>query len=207
MRRTLRLALVLFATFATTTPLSAASCVPITTNPPPHVNMQRVRSVWLSWYNRLRLRMHLTPYVLSDHLNGTAMNWSAFAVKRGTIDHKRYPGSPYYDYAAIEDWFRNKGLEFANVDGKTFTENIGWGTYDCSKRDCTEAMIDAIRTTFGFFLSERGKSYSPHYNSIVNPEFRKIGLGIAVSPTQGRYYLTVHFATAITSDPPAYCAE
>ena len=183
----------------------ASACFEVRSTPPPHVNMDRVRQTWLTWNNRLRRRLQLEPYVLEDHLNSTAANWSTYAVQRGTIDHKRSADAAYYDYGAIESWFAQKGLTFANVDGKTFTENIGWGTYQCTSSDCTTQLIDSIRSTFAFFLSERGKEYRPHYNSIVNPAFRKIGLGIAVSP-QGRYYLTVHYATAITSNPAPVCS-
>ena len=40
----------------------------------------------------------------------------------------------------------------------------------------------------------------------MNPLFRKIGLGVTVNPETGRYYLTVHYGTEITSDPPPVCS-
>ncbi len=149
--------------------------------------------------------MGLRPYVINEYLNATASNWSTFSVLRGTIDHRRSPKAAYYDYGAIEKWFAGKGLEFANVGGKTFTENIGWGPFRCPESDCTGPLIDATRSTFDFFLSEKG-SNGAHYRSLVNPQFTQIGIGVALSPTQGRYYLTVHYGTEVTSDPAPLCS-
>ncbi|MEI8230254.1 MAG: CAP domain-containing protein [Candidatus Peregrinibacteria bacterium] len=207
MRFPLRLGLIIgLLMLSPLTSEASSTCFSLTTDPPPHVDMARVRTNWLALNNRLRKRLKLQPYVLNDYLNETAMNWSAFAVKRGTIDHKRTPGSPYYDYPAIERWFADKGLEFANVQGKTFTENIGWGTYSCTSGDCTAKLIAAMRSTYNFFLAEK-QTNGPHYRSLANNAFSEIGLGIAISPMQGRYYLTVHYGTKITNDPLAICND
>ena len=56
-------------------------------------------------------------------------------------------------------------------------------------------MIRSIRTTFDFFMSEKGKAYDAHYRSIVQPNFSRIGLDIIVVPTEKRYYMTVHYIT------------
>lgn len=181
------------------------SCTPTMLEYAPRIDMEKVRRAWVDWNNRLRLRMKLEPYRLNDALNASAMNWSAYAVKRGTIDHKRSPDASYYDYSAIETWFRERGLAFRNVNRKTFTENIGWGTIRCPKGDCTRAAIAAMRKTQRFFLAERGKEYKPHYESITCAEFRDIGIGFALDG-QGKYYLTVHYGTSLTSVPPPLCA-
>ncbi len=180
------------------------SCLRINGQTPDHVDVQAVRTTWLSWINALRADKGLRPYALNDYLNATASNWSTFSVLRGTIDHRRAPKAAYYDYGAIERWFSGKGLAFANVAGKTFTENIGWGPFRCPDGDCTEPLIGATRSTFDFFLSEKG-SNGAHYRSLVNPQFTQVGIGVALSPTQGRYYLTVHYGTEVTSDPAPLC--
>lgn len=170
-----------------------------------NVDVDRVRETWLGWYNDYRASLHLAPYALDETLDRTAGNWSFYAVKRGTIDHKRSAASPYYDYPAIEAWFRQLGVTFANVDRKTFTENIGWGAFACPANDCTDELIASIRSTFDFFMSEKGKAHSPHYNAIVAPEFTKIGLGLGVDPVKKRYYLTTHFATKLMTSVPDSC--
>ncbi|MFA6039102.1 MAG: CAP domain-containing protein [Candidatus Peribacteraceae bacterium] len=165
----------------------------------PRVKMRRVENAWLGWNNRLRRRLDLAPYTLNDALHRTALEWSVLSSEKGSMDHKRTPDAPYYDYKAIEQWFADRGVTFANVNRTTFTENIGWGTYRCTTDDCTSSMIRSIRSTFRFYLAERNKASKPHYNSIVNPYFTQIGLGIIVNPEEGRYYLTVHYGTTVTS--------
>ncbi len=198
---------ILLAGFSAFTPLSQAqdSCTQVNVQTISHVDMTAVRNAWLGWYNDYRATQGLSPYTLDTSLDTTAGNWSLFAAKRGTISHKRTWKAAYYDYDAIEQWFAAKGLTFKNVSSRTFTENIGWGIYDCDSADCTQEMIDSIRTTFDFFMSEKGKANSSHYNTIVSPQFTKMGVGIAVDPATSRYYLTAHFATDFSSSPPAFC--
>lgn len=168
---------------------------------PANVDMQRVRDAWFGWYNGYRAELGLAPYASDATLERTASNWSYYSVKRGTIDHKRAWQAPYYDYKGIERWFGDRGVAFANVGGKTYTENIGWGVYRCDQEDCTDELIGAIRSTFDFFMSEKGKAYRPHYNAIVGEKFTLMGMGIGVDPASKRYYVTAHFATELTSEP------
>lgn len=168
---------------------------------PASVDMGRVRATWLGWYNEYRTGLDLAPYTADQTLERTASNWSYYAVKRGTIDHRRAWQAPYYDYKGIESWFSNFGVTFKNVKGITFTENIGWGPYSCSQDDCTDELIAAARTTFDFFMSEKGLSYRPHYNAIVSPAFTAMGMGIGIDPVSRRYYLTVHFAAEVDREP------
>lgn len=119
------------------------------------------------------------------------------------MEHKRASNQTYYDYSAIQSWFMDLGLAFENIGGVTFTENIGRGPYECSAVDCTDAFISAIRSTFDFYMGEESREYRPHFNSIVNPSFTIMGMGVAVQ--DGQYYITTHFATKITSSPPRLC--
>jgi uncharacterized protein YkwD len=172
---------------------SAANCinVPATTQPP-HVDMEAVRDAWLGWNNQLRQRLKLQPYSIDNALNVTAANWSAYSASRGTIDHKRTLHAAYYDYKGIEQWFADKGVTFQNVNGVTFTENVGWGPYTCSASDCTRQLIRALKSTYRYFASENGKKSDAHWRSLIKPEFTAIGVGVAISGN--RYYVTIHYA-------------
>lgn len=181
-----------------------AQCDSFQAEPVAKVDMQEVQRVWLGWINDARAQEGLPPYALSRQLERTAWTWSAQARDQGSLTHKRIPQAAYYDYKMIGDWFSGLGLDFANVKGTTYTENIGWGYFTCAQSDCTGAMIKAIRSTFDFFMSEKGKSYAPHYNSIVNTNFTQIGMGLAVD-ANGKYYLTTHYGTKITSNPDPVC--
>jgi hypothetical protein len=169
------------------------------------VDMQEVTRTWLSWVNDVRSDMGLHLYRPNKQLTHTARVWSVAARDLGSITHKRPMQSAYYDYRLMTDWFESFDLEFDNDAGSTFTENIGWGMYRCTSEDCTQKMISSIRTTFDFFMSEKGKEYRPHYNSIVNGDFTLAGLGIAVDSSSGKYYLTAHYSTDIISDPAPIC--
>lgn len=191
-----------------TTSAQETACLPqITDAVPSTIDMKRVERAWLGWNNRIRKRMQLTPYVLNNALTATALEWSALAKEQGTIEHKRSPDAAYYDYTMIEQWFKDRGVTFANVNRTTFTENIGWGMYRCTTTDCTPALIRSIRSTFRFYQAERFKTSQAHWRSLIHPEFRQIGLGIAVDEAAKRYYLTVHYATEITSEPQSCSAQ
>lgn len=189
-------------------------CVQIPQTVPANVDLQRVREAWLGWYNQARAKNGLAPYVYNDQLNRTATVWSVHAENKGTIDHKRAGQKVFYDYKKVIAWFADLGLKFKNVKGKTATENIAWDYYKCptvkgnsgAAADCTDNFIKAIRHGFDFFMSEKNKKYRPHYESIMNPQYKEIGLGIAVDPVHKKFFLTVHYATEITSKPKAVCS-
>lgn len=174
-------------------------------NIPSNIDIEKVRAAWLTWYNDARKEQGLYPYIYNVQLDRTATIWSEYSKKRGYIDHKRPGQTLYYDYNKIKDWFKGLGLEFQNVQAITFTENINWGYYKCSSDDCSQALIDGIKSGFDFFMSEKGKKYSPHYDSIMNGHFKEIGLGIAIDKVSKKYYLTVHYGTAIVSKPLPVC--
>jgi uncharacterized protein YkwD/predicted DNA-binding antitoxin AbrB/MazE fold protein len=182
-------------------------CNPLGENIPSNIDMGKVRATWLKWYNDARAAAGLYAYTYNDQLNRSAITWSETCKARGYMDHKRSPGDAYYDYNKITAWFADLGLVFKNVNRVTHTENIGWGMYKCSKADCTDDLITAIRTTFDFYMAEKGTASHAHYDSVMNAYFKEIGLGIAIDETNGKYYLTTHYGTEITSNPLPICAE
>ncbi len=183
----------------------SSSCVWDEQSVPANVNVQEVERTWLGWINGVRVARGLPGYSYDKQLERTAIAWSGRAKAKGSISHKRDGQTLYYDYPRIEQWFKDEGLTFLNDHSMTFTENIGYGYYDCAKKDCTQALIAAIRTTFDFYKSEEGKKDAPHWNSIINPRFRLLGVGIAVDEVAKTYYITTHYATRITSDPEPVC--
>jgi len=161
------------------------------------VDMAKVRLSWLVWYNAARREAGLDDYRYNNDLNRSAHIWSEYAKSQGKITHKRPGQTAYYDYNMIKDWFSSLGLSFENVQRVTFTENIGSGPFRCSETDCTDELINSIRSTFDFYMAEKDKEYKPHYNSVMNEYFNDIGLGIVVDEAAGKYYLTVHYGTKV----------
>lgn len=188
--------------------MEGATCSASPEDLPETIDIQRVRETWLGWTNDARSAAGLPAYEYNDDLGRTAAVWSERAESLGYISHTRPGSSAYYDYGLIGRWFADLGVSFASGGGRSnYVENIGWEYYSCSDGDCTEELIAGIRKTFNFFMSEKGSAYAPHYDSIMNPTYNLLGLGIAVDETAygGKFYLTVHYGTEIVSDPPPVC--
>lgn len=162
----------------------------------PGVDMNRVRATYLSWYNSTRASLSLGMLSFDSRLDTTAHDWNIeFAKGRGENHHRRNPGNSYYDFAVIDAWFLARGINPKVINRAKHTENVGYGYYYCSDSDCTDELIASIRTTYDFFMSEKGKSYDAHYRTIIQPYFTKIGMDIIVVPSEKRYYMTIHHIT------------
>lgn len=185
--------------------IEGAECVSMGQELPDSIQGQAVRDAWLKWINEARAKAGLDPYVLNLQLSRTATNWSNYARARGYIDHKRAGQSAYYDYGKIMAWFKGLGLTFKQVGRSGATENITWNIYSCKENDCTDELVKSSREGFDYFMSEKGKAYSAHYDSIMSPSFNIIGVGVAVDEAKKKFYLTVHYGTEITSDPLPVC--
>jgi len=186
---------------------SPSSCQSLGEDLPSSLNMDEIRQAWLDWTNEERLKGSLTPYSINPQLNRTATAWSEKAKERGYLDHKRDGQTLYYDYSMIQAWFKNQGLEFETISSRQFVENITWGPYTCTESDCTQRVIDNLKTWgFTYFMSEKGKNYAPHYDSIMSPIYTEIGMGMAVD-SGNKYYFTIHYDTSIISDPDPICED
>ncbi len=184
------------------------ACQSLGSNLPSNIDMKKVQSAWLGWYNDVRKQEGLVPYEYNDQLARTGYVWSEkFKVgKAKEMTHKRSPNGKTYDHNAIRSWLKDLGLEFKSINGSTFTENTGWAPYFCSKAgDCTDDFINSIKWVFDFYMAEKGQSYDAHYRAIINRNFKEIGLGVAWNQSAGQFYLTVHYGTDITSNPLPIC--
>lgn len=178
--------------------IMGSDCIPFDSENLLRINMQTVRKAWLSWYNDERRNANLPAYTLSEQLNRTATIWSEHSAKKDVLSHKRPGQTAYYDYAIITDWFKNLGVEFANINGVTYSENIGRGPWLCEEEDCTTEMVNAVRETFESYLAEENQSSRPHYNAIFNPFFTQMGVGITIDKETQQYFITTHFASDFT---------
>lgn len=160
------------------------------------IDTARVRTEWFRWYNTTRSDLGLSPYSYDSRLDKTAQEWNIeFAKGKWQNHHRRNPGDRYYDFAVIDDWFIARGIDPIVIDRSKHTENVGYGYYSCSTTDCTDKLIQSIRSTYDFFMSEKGRSYDAHYQSIINPYFTKMGFDIIIIPSEKRYYITIHYIT------------
>ena len=160
-----------------------------------------LRTLWLDLFNAERAERGLDAYIYNSDLDRTAKNWSDLSLQNGTITHKRAGQTSYYDYKIMQNWFSDQGVSFAKVGGTLFTENIGWGYAKCKEgQDCKQQFISALRSIFDFYMSEEGKAYSPHFNSIVSKTFNQAGLGLAYDEASGKLYLTMHLGVMDTTE-------
>ncbi|MEZ4087473.1 MAG: S-layer homology domain-containing protein [Candidatus Gracilibacteria bacterium] len=188
--------------------IEGSTCSPSPEDMPENIDMDRVRETWLGWNNDTRAGLGLAGYEYEPQLGRTAAIWSERAENLGYISHTRPGSSAYYDYSLIGRWFADLGVEFERSGGRSdYVENIAWEYYSCNDGECTDELIAGIRKSYDFFVGEKGRAYSPHYDSIVSPNYKYLGLGIAVDETAngGKFYLTVHYGTEITSDPDPIC--
>lgn len=159
----------------------------------PSVDMQRVFDEWVSLHNNAR---GTSPkYIYDTRLSDTAYEWASYSADRGAIDHKRPGQSAYYDYPRMVKWFGDRGINFQQGPNPPFSESIAWYPYSCTSGDCTQKVIDILHYTFNWYMAEAGKSWAPHYHSIVNPKFQVIGLGLEVG--HGKLFFTTHYGTGI----------
>ncbi len=166
-----------------------------------HIDLEKVKTTWLSWVNEEREKNNLHPYKYHDKLNETANLWCLINFHRGDISHKRnIYDTAFYNYEEIEQWFLRLKIKFKNIKGYTFSENTGWGYFYYSSGDYTDYVIKAIRSTFDYYMSEKGKSgywESAHYRSIMAPFLYYIGFGLVIDEENKKYYLTIHYGSEI----------
>lgn len=163
----------------------------------PKVDLAKVRTAWLALHNAERKTLWLTSFTYSPALEWTATTWAQHLADIGTVTHQRKSTDGYYSYDSIKQRFFNQWIVFADKEKNgqpLFTENIWWNIYSCNKTDCTDDFIKAIKLTWTFFMSEKGKTSSPHYNAIIG-NFTSIGLGVVL--VGNKYYLVTHYTQAL----------
>ena len=161
----------------------------------PNVDIAKVRAVRLALHNTERQTKSLIPFTYSTVLEWTASLWAQHLADLGIVTHNRKNTDWGYSYESIKSWFINQWIVFVATgqNGQSlFTENLWWNLYSCKKTDCTDDFIAAIKKSRTFFMSEKGKSYAPHYNAIMG-NFSRIGLWVAL--VDNKYYLVAHYTT------------
>ena len=165
-----------------------------------NIDLNKVKEKWLWLYNNVRTNLWLAHYNYNPDLEKTALEWSKTMKSKWVVDHRRNAWDSYYNYNKIVSWFSNRWISCKNVNWITVTENIWRGQYKCNDWECSDELSDAIKWTFDFYMAEKNKSYKPHYQSIVNKNFKSIWLWIELSKintSSYKYYLTVHYCTEL----------
>lgn len=165
------------------------------------IDITKVRTSWLWYFNNVRKSMWRNPYSYDTMLNDTAEEWSDTSLTRWYISHKRDPNDSYYNYNKITSRFKDRWVVCKNINRITHSENIGRWYYSCSDgSDCTDKLIWGIKQVFDMYMAEKWKSSHAHYDSIVMTQFSKIWVWIAIKKSSGsnyEFYITTHYCTEI----------
>ena len=140
-----------------------------------NVDWEVVRNSILEWHNSVRRDLWLDEYKLEKKLNHTANVRADYLVDLWSATHKRLASDGYYNYWSIKDWFNNQWVEF-KWSWTQFTESIWYRSYSCKQDDCTQELLNTIRKSFDFFMSEASDN-GAHYRAIVHPNFEYIWIG------------------------------
>lgn len=165
------------------------------------IDIEKVRTSWLWYYNDVRKNMWRELYNYYESLNSTAQDWSETSLDRWVMSHKRDINDSYYNYNKINSWFAERWVVCKNINRVTHSENIWRWYYKCSSdTDCTDKLIVWTKEVFDIYMAEKNKSYKAHYESIIRKEFRKIWLWIAIHKTDNdfyEFYITTHYCTEV----------
>lgn len=161
------------------------------------IDTGKVEKTWLDWTNTLRKEQWVAAYVSNAKLNATAYERSNLAKTRGYISHERTKGDWYYNYTKITKRFSDRNVTFKSIRGATYSESIWYGYVSCRSGDCTDALINAMKSTWTFFTGEKWKKSAPHYNALINPNFTMMWVWFSVDEKTKRYYVTIHYASKI----------
>lgn len=165
-----------------------------------NIDIQKVKDKWLLWNNEVREWLWKKAYSYDSKLEKTAYEWSNISKNSWIVTHKRSSWDSYYDYYKISNWFKDRGVVCKNVYWVTYSENIGYWYYSCNDWECSDELIDSLKSTFDFYMAEKYKSSQTHYLSLINSYFTKIWLWIDISNSWNwkyKYYLTVHYCTEV----------
>lgn len=155
----------------------------------PNVDTQRVQQAWLDMINDVRSEA-AGDYTINPDLNTTSIERANYLGTNRIFKqmHKR-PGQTCKNYRCYDlwEWMTDRGVSASTQ------ESIGYGGYSCNKDDCTDALIEATKKTFRFFMSEAKKN-GPHYKMIVSWDYSTVGIGISQTKASrwNAYVLVMH---------------
>lgn len=158
------------------------------------LDMRTLQRAWVDRVNEVRERHSLPSYQYNLRLERTAQDWTQTMMQKRTADHRRTPQSTYYNYTELEAWFAERWLVFELIGRSTFTENVGWAHLNCTgTSDCTQQALRALRNIFDYFAAEEfSTTYRAHWETMIHPTFRLVGVWIAYDEAHNRLYMTSH---------------
>ena len=160
-----------------------------------NVDINEVRKAVLKWHNDERRSLWLKEYKYNLDLEWTAITWANNLANSGKTKnlHARSSNDGYYNYDSLLSWFSNLWVKFPKSMWwwASFSESIWYGMYKCSSSDCTQNLINAIKTTWDGLIMKEKVSNGSHYKAATMKYFTQMWVWIAVN--NGRYYMVIHY--------------
>lgn len=162
-----------------------------------NINEQKVREAILSWHNQERKSLWYNTYRYNLDLEWSATLWANILADSGKTSnlHLRNIGDGYYNYDSMLNRFSNLWINFPKSIwwGASFSESIWYNTYKCSKSDCTEDLISAIKKTRTWLIMKEKNSMGSHYKAVIMKHFTQMWVWVAIDRSHNRYYIVFHY--------------
>lgn len=162
-----------------------------------NIDEQKVRDAILSWHNEERDDVWVDPYTYNLALEWSATTRANEIVKSWKIwnFHARNSGDWYYNYNSILNWLSDLWINFPSIKWTTsFSESVWYNTYKCSKSDCTQDLITAIKKTWTWLIMKEKKWNGGHYRAAIMKHFTQMWVWIAIDKSINRYYVVLHYS-------------
>ena len=162
-----------------------------------NINEQKVRDAILSWHNYEREYLWLNNYKYNLDLEWSATvraNKLANSSKTTNL-HLRNSWDWTYNYNSILNWFSDLWIKFpASVKwAVSFSESIWYWYYKCSKSDCTQDLINAVKKTRTWLIMKEKSSNGNHYRAAIMKHFTQMWAWIVIDKSHNRYYVVFHY--------------
>jgi hypothetical protein len=156
-----------------------------------------VRNSILSRHNDERYNVWVNPYTYNLDLEWSATVWAnkLASYSKTTNLHLRNNWDWTYNYNSILNWFSDLWIKFpASVKwAASFSESIWYWYYKCSKSDCTQDLIDAIKKTRTWLIMKEKSANGSHYRAAVMNHFTQMWAWIVIDKPNNRYYIVLHY--------------
>ncbi len=162
-----------------------------------NIDVQAVRKAVLTRHNEERKSVWVGYYTYNLDLEWSATVWAnklADSHKTSNL-HPRNPGDWYYNYDSMQNRFSGLWIKFSKAPkwAAAFSETIWYGYYKCSKSDCTQDLIDAVKKTRTWLIMKEKSSGGSHYKAATMKHFTQMWAWVAIDKTNNRYYVVLHY--------------
>ena len=162
-----------------------------------NIDEWKVRNAILSRHNTERQSLWRNPYVYNLDLEWSATtraNKIASSHKTSNL-HLRNSWDWFYNYNSMLNWFSSLWIKFPKSSNwlSSFSESILYNTYRCTKSDCTEDLINAIKKTWTGLIMKEKSSNGSHYKAATMKHFTQMWAWIAIDKSNNRYYIVLHY--------------